>query len=109
MTDTTYEGWTNRATWCVKLWMDNEQPTQEHFQGLAKSALENAEPTEIFTKEQSATYSLSETIKAEHEEMAEAWMPSQAGVFSDLLNGALASVNWDEIARSLIESAKENA
>lgn len=29
MTDTTYNGWTNRETWNVNLWLSNSQPRYE--------------------------------------------------------------------------------
>jgi hypothetical protein len=34
MTDTEYQGWTNRETWLIALWLNNEQELQEN----AKSA-----------------------------------------------------------------------
>ena len=33
----TYEGWANRATWNVYLWLNNEEPSYRHLQAFLKA------------------------------------------------------------------------
>lgn len=79
----TYEGWTNYETWCVKLWMDNDQGSQEYWAEMAKEL---------------DLYDLENALENEHAEMAPA---SDASVYSDLMTHALGCVNWREIAESI--------
>ena len=106
MDDTKHEGWTNRATWAVKLHMDNEQSSQEYWAERALEEAENAEADEFgTTKERMAVRNLAAMLKDEHEEA----LPILQGFASDLLNAALGEVNWYEIAESLLEACAENA
>ena len=83
---TGYNGWTNYETWCVKLWMDNEEGSYRYW-------LEKAEEDDVDASD------LAEIIQCEHEEA----LPNLEGFAADLLNTALSEVNWVEIAESLIE------
>jgi hypothetical protein len=96
--DETYNGWTNKATWLVKLWIDNDQGEQESWHAVARVAVNNGGP-----------YALSELLKDHYENSAEDLLPidQQASFWADLLNWALASVDWAAIARALIEDAAE--
>ena len=58
--------------------------------------------------ERRIVHELAEALKAEHEEQAEHLIGNQASFFADILNSALADVNWYEIAESLIEEAGKN-
>lgn len=103
--DTTYQGWTNYETWAVKLFMDNDRPTYEFFRGVTKQAIEQAPNLKavkdgIWTVEFGAKYSLGELVKIRHESTT----PKLKEPFAALLQGALDSVNWGEIAASLIET-----
>jgi hypothetical protein len=40
-TSESYNGWSNYDTWCFKLWLDNEQNTQEMILNFVKFALKN--------------------------------------------------------------------
>ena len=103
-----YQGWTNYETWACKLWMDNDQGTQEYFHKMRDRILRH--PTyqnEFMPKESRKVHELAEALKAEHEEQAERFMGNQASFFADIFNAALSSVNWHEIAESLIEEAEE--
>ncbi|KKL78181.1 hypothetical protein LCGC14_2027420 [marine sediment metagenome] len=89
--DTTYQGWTNYETWCVKLWLDNDQGTQELASEICKSpeydshyqsglALREIFP-EVYTSVQTALDS--------------------EGPASDLMRSALDATNWTEIAKNI--------
>lgn len=94
-TDTTYNGWTNKATWLVKLWIDNDQGSQAYWLEAARDR---------------GAYDLSEMLKEEFEEAADdefEGIISKAGFYSDLMSWALAMVDWSAVARTLIEDAAE--
>lgn len=92
MTTQTYNGWTNYETWAVKLWIDNDQGDQ----GDQEYWLERA-------KEVHGAYELSDMLRTEMQEA----MPDLQGVFADLLQAAIGSVNWHEIAEAMMADAKD--
>ena len=85
MTDKTYNGWTNRETWLVNLWLTSDMHDPEFYEAVraCKTASDGAE--EI------ANY-MDNLMDIEA-------MPTQ-GMFHDLLTGALRNVNWYEIAKN---------
>ena len=91
-----YNGWKNYPTWCVKLWIDNDQGTQEYWMEAAVEAAELDGPVYVLER-QLETYFQDEGF------------PEQlyGTMNSDLLTWALGQVDWREIAASLIEDAKE--
>ena len=106
----TYNGWTNYETWNVKLWIDNEQGTQEYWQEAAQDALESADADQYFTKVERAILNLSDRLKDEYEDIVQDFLESSkmsASFISDLLGAALSQVNWHEIAESLIEDREQ--
>ncbi len=80
-----YNGWTNYETWCVHLWLTNDQAASERVTMLARSC-----------DEIEAADRLKESIEMDLEDIS---LP--ASMFTDLLNAALSEVNWAEIAKSL--------
>lgn len=105
MADQTYNGFTNYETWLVNLWMDNEQGSQEFFRETAKKIYDGPRNAyrEHLTREADAGFTFADWLKAHHQEHR----PELPGVYGDLLGAALASVNWDEIARHYIDAVKE--
>lgn len=108
-----YNGWYNYETWLVNLWMDNDGGSQEFYSDMAQIQIEAAQdkhdagmdfPSEVL---QDAQYDLAEALKESHEEMLEC-LNMQTGVFADLLGAAMSEVNWYEIAKHLVDDAKEN-
>ena len=95
-----YNGWTNYETWCVALWMDNEERTRRYWCDEAREALKN------FEGPADAADRLADAIADDHQE-GQAGIVGKPSVFSDLLNAALSEVNWHEIARHYIETVKE--
>jgi hypothetical protein len=92
--ETGYNGWKNYETWCVALWINNDQGTQE-------TALEMARENKYRAFER---YDLSHALKEWIEEMNP--LNDSADLFTDLLNAALSEVDWYEIADSLFEDIK---
>lgn len=115
MTDTRYQGWTNRATWAWKLWMDNDQGSYERAMQLAQDCLEEArterEGETAGTKAQrekavrnDAAEALAAALKSDAEEAYDAVIPAGT-VWRDLFD--LDDIDFDEIAASYIEDAAD--
>jgi hypothetical protein len=83
MENKTYNGWTNRATWLVNLWVGN------NLSDYAKDALDKN-----MTAADAEQY-----LKEDH------WLEHVAefGFISDLVNEVLGQVNWQEIANAANE------
>jgi len=79
-----YQGWTNHPTWLVNVWIDNDHGLYEYCQEL---------------KETQDVRAIAENLK----QLIEDSKPDTPGLFSDLLESALDSVNWREIAENLLE------
>lgn len=99
--DRSYNGWSNYATWNVNLWLSND--ANEQWPELAKEYIQDQIDngnTDLEDVRATATYQLSQAIKAEVEE----FQPDlEASMYSDLLGSALSDVNWYEIAEHYTE------
>jgi hypothetical protein len=80
---TTYNGWKNRETWCVHLWLTSEPGTDA---ALSEFVLMDV-----------SLYERSEALKAWVSDMAPI---DGANMFTDLLQGALQQVDWREIIKN---------
>jgi hypothetical protein len=106
-TDTKYNGWTNYETWNVKLWMDSDESELEHIKELAREAKANPYKNRYMELERRIVHTLVVSLKEYFGGQLEAWMPDQSSCFTDLLNSAVSSVNWYEIAESVLEDLEE--
>jgi len=98
-----YNGWGNYETWCVGLWIDNEEPAYRYRQRLVKAARHEAADQADAQFPRSARGILADMLK----EWIEADAPElPASMFSDLLNAALGEVDWHELAASYLEEAE---
>ena len=92
MTDTKYQGWTNYETWAVKLWMDNDEGSYTYWKERTEEIADDAEERD------EAEMALADALKEVHEEL----LPTVQGFAADLLQGAFSSVDWIDIADSLL-------
>jgi len=94
----TYNGWTNYETWNWMIWIDNDQGLQEYWNDQAKAVLTESDSFN------DAVDTLSDHLKSDADEQL-----SETGLsyspMADLLNASLSSINYYEIANSLIETA----
>ena len=82
--ESTYNGWTNKPTWLVHLWLTNDYGLYH----TTLAVLEHAHDREAALRE------LVEELCA---------LEDSAGLLADLLGWALAIVNWREVADAFAE------
>lgn len=88
----TYNGWTNYETWCVHLWLSNEEGSYRYWR-------EEAERHQRRNRDDARNI-LARQLKSELEEASPL---EEASLFSDLLNAALSEVDWYEVADAFLE------
>ena len=93
-----YNGYTNYQTWCVSLWIDNDEYNYEFIKTLTETLMSYGRD--------STHYDLSRSIQTWVNDNAP--LINESSMYSDLLGHALSSVDWYEIADNWIENVKEN-
>ena len=84
-----YNGWSNRATWVIALWMGNQPAPSEYLYELA-----NRPDTELYDKvDELEAFVDVEMIGDDH----------KRGLRGDLLHTAWLIINWREIIENHIE------
>lgn len=102
--DQTYNGWKNYPTWCVNLWLSNDE-------GLSTEAHRIID----ILREQDAEIREELPLNLAVADHFENWVTDElapdlgASFAADLLGFALDQVNWHEIADSWIQSVSEQA
>lgn len=83
-----YNGYDNFETWCVNLWLNNEQRLQEHAR-------------EIVAETVGRVFGAEDALKAWVEDDL---IPDLGATFAhDLLRHSIGGVNWTEVAESFRE------
>jgi hypothetical protein len=104
-----YNGWKNRETWALALWLDNEQGWQEMIQELAVQALNDTPLLEPENRVIVATSKLALLLRewVEEELLSLESISNNQALFNMLTDiGSLYRVDYREIAKGYIE---ENA
>jgi hypothetical protein len=103
---TSYNGWTNHETWCVNLWIGNDEMQAGYWQGECEEILseydgEYSEDNHLG----SAAYVLSRRMK---EQFTEEMPAAIQGMWLDLLTTAIDRCNWREIAEHIVEAVADD-
>lgn len=98
-----YNGWTNYATWCVNLWLSNDESTYFYLVQQATEIKNNPDYFKIGDQKilKNPVVRLADIIK----HMIDDSNPilDQADLYNDVLRHALAFVDYQEIAKSYLE------
>lgn len=96
-----YNGWINYETWCVHLWLTNEQESYERLVAMGRQARADAKG---IGRESTALHNLAGEIQAWVNDL----LPDLgASLAEDLLNAAVGEVDWHEIAANIMSEVDE--
>lgn len=83
-----YNGWTNKETWLIYLWLSNDQVSDTQWRAVGREVGN----VPIFA----------DVLQREMAEGAET-VVSPSGLYTDLLTTALGHVDWNEVASYFLE------
>jgi len=96
MVEERYNGWANRETWAMALWLDNDRALYDESRGRAREVVEGKDALLIDVED-----ALKEWVNEMAGEACEEPNAELCKMFMDI--GSLYRVNWREVAESRFE------
>ena len=112
-----YNGWTNRESWAMALWLDNEQSTQEATLEKVREIIKGIDNDE---RVKDKTWSRNEAILFRTADGLKEWLEEmRLDAFEDPANhkealkmwediGSEYRIDWHEVAKHFIQDIQEN-
>ena len=91
--ETGYNGWTNWETWNIALWLDNDYDLYKYWQSKARFASLQSDDDPADVQKANAIEELALILQAQVQPTPD---------FDDSDFGKMATVDWDEIAESML-------
>jgi hypothetical protein len=100
-----YNGYTNKPTWTIALWLDNDEGSQSFVVETASDYLEAND-----WQRESAQYHMARWLEEYVDELRDSLFNGSepTSMFSDLLSFSIAWVDWDELAEGYVSQAIED-
>ena len=98
--DNTYNGWKNKETWLVNIWLSNDYDLYKHYVSTL---------TEIVEKQSDVLYTHRLVVEELKEIVHEIYRDEhrESGLIDDLIETSLSNVDWSRLAEHYIEEIKE--
>ena len=98
--DDTYNGWKNKETWLVNVWLNNDYDLYKHYISTL---------TEIVEKQSNVLYTNRLVIDELKEIVWEIYRDEhrESGLINDLIETSLSNVDWSRLAEHYIEEIQE--
>lgn len=105
MTTETYNGWVNRETWAVNLWLTNDQGLYETCQDMAREAIKDSKRG---YPRRDPRFILADALRDFVDELKETENPSRElrSMFDDI--GSAWRVKWEEVADAFLEGETDD-
>jgi hypothetical protein len=102
-----FNGFANYETWAVSLWLSNEYASYQRWRMACRQELAKARNRETFRTpaREMAALELAKRLK---EDIEDAAPDLSCSVYADLLQAALAEVDWYELATNLLDDITED-
>jgi len=101
--ETGYNGWPNHATWCVHLWLSNNQGTYETAREIVANATAERGIAGNLTGGTKPIWHAADALKDWVSDPDSGLIPDLGGsMASDLLSAALSAVDWQEVAQAFM-------
>jgi hypothetical protein len=95
-----YNGWSNYETWCVNLWLTNDEGTDRELSRIIRGFRKDEEDA----NSENDVYGAAKAIKEWVEDEDSGMLPDLgATMAADMLGAAMSEVDWDEIAENHME------
>jgi hypothetical protein len=100
MSNDTYQGWANRETWALMLWINNDQGLYESFRSILLE--DYSDYPDYIPRDTVQNHAAAYFTRSGYEDaFGDTWPDALADIAAEI--GSLWRVDWSEVAASLLE------
>ena len=107
-----YNGWKNRQTWLVNLWLNNEPSSQQALYDIANDnddGLADGSPTPVHMRADTLMEYIMDRFYSVENFLTEDLDANLSGMFLDLLNDAIWMADLESIVAGAVDNYVETA